>query len=145
MIYGSSIDMWDLSEKYGEHYGTSMNPISAWSGEINMWKHPNTYDVLYNVTFHYPQHLSKLTLTYDAGATVLIQSLDGKTTYGSKSCYETNGGNINECLLELSVGPIDGVQVVIDSRAGTWNWMGNYKLWGRDNQKLVYKTHQGEL
>ena len=141
MGYGSSSDMWDLCTSYGQHSGSSMNPLTAWSGEMNMWKNPNRYDVFYNATFNYPQNLSKLTLTYDAGATVRVQSLDGKTTYISKSCYETNGNNINECLLYLSAGPIDGVQVIIDSKHGTWNWMGNYTLWTNDNQKLVYETN----
>ena len=104
-----------------------MNPRLAFYNEMILWASPSSVDIQYTLTYATPVTLSGLTVQYDAGATVKLQSSDG-TDIASSECYASNGGSANTCRLQGS--PTTGTQflVVIDSRHSAWNWMGDIHL-----------------
>ena len=127
----SADNIYPLDSSRGEHFGTSENPLLAWDGEMILWETPNAYDATYVVTFNKITMVDLLTVTYDAGATVLAKTVDGSDELGSAECYESNGGKTNQCNVRIG-SEIDGLQVVIDSHHTVWNWMGNFSLWDHE-------------
>ena len=47
----------------------------------------------------------------------------------SAACYESNGGQANTCNLLGAPMAATTFYVVIDSKHGSWNWMGNFQLY----------------
>jgi len=137
--YRSSWASWmhDLKSEYGGHSGTSLDPLSAWRGEMNMWATPNKHDVTYNVRFNPAVKLSKLSLVYHGGATVKVTDTKGRTEYGREDCYITNGSTLNDCFVNIRINKaFDEVRVVIISNRDTWNLIGNYIFWDINGQAI---------
>jgi len=129
--------MYDIETEYGGHSGTSLDPLAAWEGEINMWATPNKHDVKYTVRFNPVVKLAKLSLTYDGGATVKVTDRKGRIEYGREECYLTSGSTSNECFVDLHTeNAVDEVRVVINSNRDTWNWMGDYIFWDINGQPI---------
>merc|ERR1712226_1008826 len=136
MVVGSSSNIYPPSVSHGSHSTSDIDPLKAWEGEMPMWKSPNGHDYEYLVSFAEPTAVSKLTLDYDAGATVILKN-EGGTVLGSTDCYASNGGRTNECVVtSSSSSQMSSVLVVLDSHHSTWNWMGNYKLYDGSNSVI---------
>ena len=51
-----------------------------------------------------------------------------KKVLASKGCYASNGGKANVCLLTFGKTTGTTFYLKIDSKHGTWNWMGQWKI-----------------
>ena len=137
MVVGSASNVYDPSVVHGGHSTSNTDPLTGWEGEMQMWKDPNLYDFEYLVTFTTPTVVGELSADYDAGATVRLKDGAGNEL-GSASCYDSNGGNINKCVVtSSSSSPMQSIRVVIDSHHSSWNWMGNYELYDGENNHIT--------
>ena len=138
------------STSHGGHKENQKDAKAVFDGKMILWSKPSTYDVLYKLTYKKETIVDAVTADYDAGATVALLDASRKTIL-SKDCYASNGGRKNKCVLSLG-GPghtISGKTffIKIDSKHGTWNWMGNiviedycYKKIGTTTKKPTIKT-----
>lgn len=93
-----------------------------------MWSTPNTYDVIYKLTYPTETQITQVSASYDAGAKFAMMD-SSKKEIKSKDCYDSNGGKANTCTLDLGSGVKGKVfYVKIDSKHGTWNWFGDIKI-----------------
>ena len=51
-----------------------------------------------------------------------------KKVLASKACYDSNGGNANTCVLTFGKTTGTTFYLKIDSKHGTWNWMGQWQI-----------------
>ena len=115
--------MHEAATEHGGHRSTTIDPVEAFHGEMVLWASPNAGDIIYRLQYDMPVSLNGLSVDYDAGATVRLQTGSGDVI-ASADCYESNGGQVNTC--SLLGAPTTGTffYVVIDSRHSTWNYMG---------------------
>ena len=87
------------------------------------------YSLRLKCRYNQPVSITGITGKYDAGATVRFMNAN-KKTLASKSCYASNGGKKNTCSLSFSKTTGTTFFLQIDSKHGTWNWMGEWKIIG---------------
>ena len=87
------------------------------------------YSLRLKCRYKEPVSITGITGKYDAGATVRFMDAN-KKTLASKGCYASNGGKKNTCSLSFSKTTGTTFFLQIDSKHGTWNWMGEWKIVG---------------
>ena len=131
------------STTHGGHKENQKDAKAIFDGKMILWAQPNTYDVLYKLTYPQETIVDAVMADYDAGATLALLDANQKTIL-SKDCYASNGGRKNKCVLNLG-GPghtISGKTffIKIDSKHGTWNWMGNIVIEDYCYKKITTTT-----
>jgi len=117
----------DLSHEEGGHKGTTHNSLGVWEDEMVLWSSPNMHSLRYRLKFPIADvHIETITAVYDAGATMKVETDDGRSW--EQYCYDSNGFSVNVCTVHVGAAIGSEFTVTISSHHGSWNWWGKMEV-----------------